>query len=116
QADRAGDADPQDPRGARRLTAVRRIGGRVAAIQRRFSRDTTAAMITPSGPSTEQRRNQKQPPRPFEVAIHAPRTPHTSHTGPITSAGIPPRPGTRTTPAAQPVESSAKADDAAAAR
>lgn len=43
--------------------------------------ETTAAKISPKGPSTEQSRNQKQPPRPFVVAIQAPITPKTIHAG-----------------------------------
>lgn len=53
--------------------------------------DTTAATMSPTGPITEQSKNQKQPPRPFVVAIHAPRMPQSSQTGMPSSSLIEPR-------------------------
>lgn len=48
---------------------------------RRSIRGDTAASTSPIGPRNEHSANQKQPPRPFDVAIHAPRIPHTNQTG-----------------------------------
>jgi len=43
--------------------------------------EITAAMTRPIGPRIAHNENQKQPPRPFVVAIHAPRTPQSNQTG-----------------------------------
>jgi nucleoside-diphosphate-sugar epimerase len=56
------------------VEAAKRAGVRPA-------RGTTAARMIPIGPRKAQSANQKQPPRPFVVAIHAPMTPRISHAG-----------------------------------
>ena len=43
--------------------------------------DTTAARISPIGPSIEHSKNHPHPDRPLVVAIQAPRMPKRSHMG-----------------------------------